>query len=101
MIFAHDRGASALGVESPQITSGDEKLDFNRNGENGILITDCKFSSELAVDYEISALSKPPRSPTNLSLGNGGIKSETTDGRNNRGGVIIGTVQSDGKKARL
>eukprot|EP01018_Ginkgo_biloba_P010391 Gb_27276 [translate_table: standard] len=123
LIFAHDIGVGALGVESPQITSVDEKPassrreilgmhletqnaefvrpDFNRHGENGILRTDCKFSSELEVNDEISALSKPPRSPTNLSLGNGGIKLETTDSSNDRGGVIIGIVQTDGKKSRL
>eukprot|EP01018_Ginkgo_biloba_P002749 Gb_06494 [translate_table: standard] len=123
LIFAHDREAGALGAESPQTTSGDEKPassrreilgvhletqnaefvrhDFNRHGENGILGTDCKFSSELAINDEISALSEPPGSPTNLSLGDGGIKLETTNIRNDRGGVIEGTVQSDGKKARL
>eukprot|EP01018_Ginkgo_biloba_P021001 Gb_22290 [translate_table: standard] len=84
LIFAHDREAGPLGVESPGTTSGDKNLV---RGKNGILGIDCKFSSELAVNDEISALSKPPGSTTNLSLGNGGIKSETTYSRNDRDGV--------------
>eukprot|EP01018_Ginkgo_biloba_P029827 Gb_04340 [translate_table: standard] len=129
LIFSHDRGAGALGAESPQITGRDEKPisskreilgmhletqnvefvrpDFNRHGVV-VLINSLATSHHIlrkfaarqfcyasGLLYGVLLLS------THGKNGNGDIKPKTTDSRNDRGGIITRTVQSDRKKARL
>lgn len=120
-----DREASARDAESSQTAGGDEKaasstreslgmkienrdanscgLDIDKHvEEKGNPEVDFSLSSKLLVKDGVSLQSTLCSSPVKLSQENKGISLENTDNRNDgEGGVLTGTVQTDGNKARL